>query len=62
MRTVSYCFATFLVTSNPKDFMIHSLKFLAFKFLGIDFLTFSSSHCHKHQPVLGLGVRDMKVP
>ena len=33
------------------------LKFvIAFKFLDIDFLQFSRSHCCENQPVLGLGV------
>ena len=62
MRTVSYWFTIFLKTTSPTNFVVYSLKFLVFNFLGTDFLTFSSNHCHENQSVLGLGVRDVEFP
>ena len=40
MKTVSCCFAVFLVTTNPATSVIYSLKFVSvLQFLGTNFLT-----------------------
>ena len=51
MRIVSYCFTISLVTTCRTTLVIYSLKYLVFKFLGIDFLTFSMGYCFGNEHV-----------
>ena len=48
MKTVSCYFIIFLVTTIPALFLIYSLKFLEFNFLGIDFLAFNNGYRSKN--------------
>ena len=51
MRTVSCCFAVFLVTTSPVTSAIYSVKFFVFHFLGTNFLTPNSGHCRENQSI-----------